>query len=73
VLSRFPILARRAHTNDNYLLDGRRMSGSRGIFALDVQAATSFTFTLIAARLKSRRPVPAAAHLLTLGIRAHDY
>ena len=60
VLSRFPVTARRPHTNDTYLLDGRRRQVSRGFADLDIQAATNFTFTLIAAHLKSRRPVPEA-------------
>ena len=60
VLSRLPIIARRPHTNDNFLLDGRRFPVSRGFAEVDIQAATNFTFTLIAAHLKSRRPVPEA-------------
>ena len=60
VLSRLPILARRAHTNDQFVLDGRRFFVSRGFAELDIQAATNFTFTLIAAHLKSKLPSPAA-------------
>ena len=60
VLSRLPIVARRPHTNDSFLLDGRRFSVSRGFAEVDIQAATNFTFTLIAAHLKSRRPGPDA-------------
>ena len=60
VLSRFPILARRPHTNDDFLLDGRRFRVSRGFVEVEIQAATNDTFTLIAAHLKSRRPVPEA-------------
>lgn len=60
VLSQLPIVARRPHTNDDYLLDGRRFRVSRGFAEVDIQAATNFTFTLIAAHLKSRRPVPEA-------------
>ena len=60
VLSRLPIVACRPHTNDNFLLDGRRFSVSRGFAEVDIQAATNFTFTLIATHLKSRRPVPEA-------------
>jgi endonuclease/exonuclease/phosphatase family metal-dependent hydrolase len=59
-LSKFPIVARRPHTNDNYLLDGRRMRISRGFAEMDIQVTSNFTFTLIAAHLKSRRPVPEA-------------
>src|SRR5258706_1420943 len=57
VLSKFPFAARRPHTNDNFLLDGRRFSVSRGFAEADIQARTNFTFTLIVAHLKSRRPV----------------
>src|SRR5665213_3815738 len=60
VLSKFPIVARHPHTNENFLLDGRRFRVSRGFADVEVQVATNFTFTLIAAHLKSRRPVPQA-------------
>ena len=60
VLSKLPITARRPHTNDSFLLDGRRFGVSRGFAEVDIRAAPNFTFTLIAAHLKSRRPVPDA-------------
>jgi endonuclease/exonuclease/phosphatase family metal-dependent hydrolase len=60
VLSRLPIIARRPHTNDVYLLDGRSFRVSRGFAEVDIRAGTNFTFTLLAAHLKSRRPVPEA-------------
>lgn len=60
VLSKFPIVARQPHTNDNFLLDGRRFRVSRGFAEVEIQAAPNFTFTLITAHLKSRRPVPQA-------------
>ncbi len=56
VLSKFPIVARRPHTNDFFLLDGRRFQVKRGFAEVDIQAATNFTFTLIAAHLKSQLP-----------------
>jgi endonuclease/exonuclease/phosphatase family metal-dependent hydrolase len=56
VLSRFPIVGRRPHTNENFLLDGRRLFVSRGFTELDLQVNPRYTFTLIAAHLKSRRP-----------------
>jgi endonuclease/exonuclease/phosphatase family metal-dependent hydrolase len=56
VLSRLPIVARRPHTNENFLLDGRRFIVSRGFDELDIQVNPRYTFTLIAAHLKSRRP-----------------
>lgn len=60
VLSKFPIVARHPHTNDEFLLGSRRFRVSRGFTEVEIQAATNFTFTLIAAHLKSRRPVPEA-------------
>jgi len=60
VLSKLPIVARLPHTNDVYLLDGRRFRVSRGFAEVEIQLDTNFTFTLIAAHLKSRRPVPEA-------------
>ena len=60
VLSRFPITARRPHTNENFLLQGRRFHVSRGFAEIDLQVNRRYVFTLVAAHLKSRRPVPAA-------------
>jgi endonuclease/exonuclease/phosphatase family metal-dependent hydrolase len=60
VLSKLPIVARHPHTNDSFLLDGRRFHVSRGFAEVDIRAAPDFTFTLIAAHLKSRRPSPEA-------------
>jgi len=59
-LSKLPIVARRPHTNDFFLLDGRRFQVKRGFAELDLQAGTNFTFTLIAAHLKSRLVTPEA-------------
>jgi len=58
VLSRFPIVARRQHTNDSYLLFGRRHRVSRGFAEVTIQPGGGYMFTLITAHLKSRRPVP---------------
>jgi len=60
VLSRFPIVASRPHTNDNFLLSGRRFQVSRGFAELDIKVNGQYTCTLLAAHLKSRRPVPEA-------------
>jgi len=57
VLSRFPFLACRPHTNEGFLLNGRRFRVSRGFAEVDVQVNAEYTFTLIAAHLKSRREV----------------
>jgi len=60
VLSKFPIAARHPHTNDEFLLDGKRFRVERGFAEVEIQAATNFTFTLIAAHLKSQLAVPDA-------------
>jgi len=60
ILSRFPIVARHPHTNDNFLLTGRRYRVSRGFAEVDIKVNDSYAFTLITAHLKSRRPIPDA-------------
>jgi endonuclease/exonuclease/phosphatase family metal-dependent hydrolase len=60
VLSRFPITARRPHTNDNFLLNGRRFRVGRGFLEVEVKVNANYSFTLLAAHLKSKRPVPEA-------------
>lgn len=60
VLSKFPFSARRPHTNDGFLLSGRRFRVSRGFIEVDVQVNQKYSFTLMTAHLKSRRPVPEA-------------
>lgn len=57
VLSKFPFTARRPHTNDNFLLSGRRFRVSRGIAEVDVEVTPNYSFTLLSAHLKSKRPV----------------
>lgn len=60
ILSKLPIVARHPHTNENFLLQGRRFQVSRGFAEVEIQAATNFNFTVLAAHLKSRRPSPEA-------------
>jgi endonuclease/exonuclease/phosphatase family metal-dependent hydrolase len=60
VMSRLPIVARRSHTNDSFLLNGRRFQVSRGFAEVDIQVNDQHTFTLFAAHLKSKRVVPEA-------------
>ncbi len=60
VLSKFLIVARHPHTNDEFLLDGKRFRVSRGFAEVEIQTATNFTFTLIAAHLKSQLQIPNA-------------
>jgi endonuclease/exonuclease/phosphatase family metal-dependent hydrolase len=60
VLSRLPIVARRPQTNDFFLLNGRRWQVTRGFVEVDIRANDHFSFTLIAAHLKSKVPIPQA-------------
>lgn len=60
VLSRFPIVARHPHTNESYLLHGRRFHVERGILEVDIQITPNYHLTVMAAHLKSKRPVPVA-------------
>jgi len=60
ILSRFPFTARRAHTNEDFLLGGRRFRVSRGFGELDIQVNPRFSFTLLSAHLKSRRVIAQA-------------
>lgn len=60
VLSRLPIVARRPHTNDSYLLGGRRLHVSRGFAEVDIQVNARYSFTLFVCHLKSRRTVAEA-------------
>ncbi|MEO6034984.1 MAG: endonuclease/exonuclease/phosphatase family protein [Verrucomicrobiota bacterium] len=60
ILSKFPFTARRPHTNDTFLLSGRRFRVSRGFAEVDIEVSPTYSFTLITAHLKSRRPVPEA-------------
>jgi endonuclease/exonuclease/phosphatase family metal-dependent hydrolase len=57
ILSRFPIVARRPHTNESFLLYGRRYHVSRGFAEVDIQVTPHYRFTLLNAHLKSQRPV----------------
>jgi endonuclease/exonuclease/phosphatase family metal-dependent hydrolase len=57
VLSRLPITAKRAHTNESFLLSGRRFQVSRGFAEVDIQVNANYSFTLITAHLKSKRQV----------------
>ncbi len=60
VLSRYPIIARRPHPDESFLLNGRRFKVSRGFAEVDIRVNAHYAFTLITAHLKSRRPVPQA-------------
>ncbi len=60
LLSRFPVISVRGHTNDSFLLSGKRHFVSRGFLEAELQVGDRYRFTLFAAHLKSRRPVPEA-------------
>jgi endonuclease/exonuclease/phosphatase family metal-dependent hydrolase len=60
ILSKFPFTARRPHTDDSFLLSGRRFRVSRGFAEVDIQVNTNYSFTLITAHLKSKRAVAQA-------------
>ncbi len=60
ILSMFPITARRPHTNESFLLDGRRFRVSRGFAEVDIQVNNNYTLTVLAAHLKSKRAVAEA-------------
>jgi endonuclease/exonuclease/phosphatase family metal-dependent hydrolase len=60
ILSRFRLTARRSHTNEGFLLRGRRFRTSRGIAEVDVQVNSRYRVTVLAAHLKSRRESPDA-------------
>lgn len=60
VLSRFPLVGRRPHVEDSFLLQGRRFRVSRGFAEVDIQVTPEFQFTLLVAHLKSKRTVPGA-------------
>jgi endonuclease/exonuclease/phosphatase family metal-dependent hydrolase len=60
VLSKFPIVAKRPRTNENFLLNGKRFSVSRGFTDVDIKVNDKYQFTLIGAHLKSRRPIASA-------------
>jgi len=60
VLSRFAFVSRRPHTNEAFLIGGRKFRVSRGFAEVDVRVDARYAFTLIATHLKSRREVPEA-------------
>lgn len=60
VLSKFPIVARRSHTNANFLLNGKRFQVSRGFTEVDIKVNDNYQFTLLGAHLKSRRQIAGA-------------
>lgn len=57
VLSKFPIVANRSHTNASFLLNGKRFQTSRGFTEVDIKVNEKYQFTLLGAHLKSRRQI----------------
>jgi endonuclease/exonuclease/phosphatase family metal-dependent hydrolase len=60
ILSRFPLISVKEHTNDSFLLNGRRFRVSRGFGQVEIQPNINYSFTLIVAHLKSKRQIGAA-------------
>lgn len=60
LLSALPLVASRPQTNSAFLLNGRRFFVRRGFLEVEIRAGPHYTFTLLAAHLKSKRPVPQA-------------
>lgn len=54
VLSRFPLVFRRPHTNDAFLLFGKRHFVKRGFAEVEIQVNANYKFTLLTAHLKSK-------------------
>ena len=54
VLSKFPIIARRSHTNDSFVLFNQRHFVKRGFAEVDVRVNDRHQFTLLTAHLKSK-------------------
>jgi endonuclease/exonuclease/phosphatase family metal-dependent hydrolase len=54
VLSKFPIIARRPHTNDSFVLFSKRHYVKRGFAEVDIRVNDRYTFTLLTAHLKSK-------------------
>jgi endonuclease/exonuclease/phosphatase family metal-dependent hydrolase len=57
VLSKFPISARRPHTNDSFVLFNKRYFVKRGFAEVDIRVNDRYTFTLLTAHLKSKLTV----------------
>ena len=57
VLSRFPFTSRNPHTNDSFLLNGRRFHSSRAVAELEIAVTPAYHFTLLTTHLKSKRQI----------------
>lgn len=54
-LSKLPIKARRHHTNESFLLNGRRFQVARGFGEIEVETPGKQRLTILSAHLKSKR------------------
>ena len=61
VLSRFSFSRRNPHTNESFLLNGRRWHMSRGIAEVEVAVSAKYHFTLFTTHLKSKRALGEAS------------
>jgi len=60
VLSRFPIVRRNPRVEEKYVLFGKALSVSRGFAEVEIKVNDDYSFTLLNAHLKSKRPIRAA-------------
>lgn len=60
VLSRFPITRRQPHTEERYVLFGKSLYVGRGFAEVEIRVNDHYSFTLLNAHLKSKRPVSVA-------------
>jgi endonuclease/exonuclease/phosphatase family metal-dependent hydrolase len=54
VLSRFPIIASRPHSNEAFIVFGKQYQVRRGFAEVDIQVNSNYVFTLLTAHLKSK-------------------
>lgn len=57
LLSRFPISSSHPHTNESFVLDGRRFHPGRSTINVDICVHSNAHFNLLTTHLKSKRPV----------------
>lgn len=60
LLSRYPIVRTVQHTNDQFMVEGRRQWVRRGFLEAEIKVGDGYRFTLLAAHLKSKFKVPYA-------------
>lgn len=60
LLSRFPVVGFRAHTNDAFLVAGQRFRVSRGFLEAEIELAAGERMRVFVAHLKSRRTIARA-------------